>query len=125
MTTTQPLWLFDGDCGICATGSARIRRAIGPRVEMAAYQSVDLAALGVDEAAVLDGPVLRMPDGNYFVGPEAMGTMLTLAHQPFHAVGRTMLAPGVRQGLRWLGPRMYRARKYLPGAQTSCAVPAG
>lgn len=123
-TTTQPLWLFDGDCGICANGSAQIRRTIDPPVEMTAYQSVDLAALGVDEEAVLEGPVLRMRGGSYLVGPEAMGTMLTLARQPYRALGRAMLSPGIRQGLRWLGPRMYRARQYLPGADASCAVTA-
>lgn len=58
-----------------------------------------------------------MPNGDYVVGPEAMGTMLTLASWPYQAVGRTMLAPGIRQGLRWMGPRLYRARKYLPGAE--------
>lgn len=120
---THPLWLFDGDCGICTLGSARIRRTVNPPVEMAPYQSVDLVALGVDAAAVLEGPVLRLPDGGQLVGPEAMGTMLTLARQPSRALGHAMLAPGVRQGLRWLGPRLYRARRYLPGAEDSCAVP--
>ena len=121
---TTPLWLYDGDCGICADGSARIRQVIAPPVEMAAYQSVDLAELGVDEAAVLEGPVLRLPDGSYRVGPEAMGTMLSLAGYPYRAIGTVMLAPGIRNGLRRLGPRMYRARHHLPGADASCEIPA-
>ena len=119
-TTTRPLWLFDGDCGLCEVGSARIRRVVDPPVEMAPYQSVDLDALGVSRSDVLAGPILYQPDGTYLVGPEAMATMLSLSRRPFHAVGRAMLAPGVRHGLRHLGPRLYRARHHVPGAGASC-----
>lgn len=119
---TRPLWLYDGDCGLCEVGSARIRRVVDPPVDMAAYQSVDLDALGVNPADVLEGPVLCRPDGTYVVGPEAMGTMLRMSPAPFSVVGRTMLAPGVRHGLRRIGPRMYRARHRVPGAAGSCEV---
>ena len=126
MTTpqTRPLWLYDGDCGLCEEGSARIRAVVDPPVDMAAYQSVDLDVLGVDASDVLEGPVLCRPDGSYLVGPEAMGTMLSMSRRPFSMVGRTMLAPGVRHGLRRLGPRLYRARHRVPGAAGSCDVPS-
>lgn len=120
---SRPLWLYDGDCGLCEVGSARIRKVVDPPVDMAAYQSVDLDALGVDPADVLEGPVLCRPDGTYVVGPEAMGTMLRMSRRPFSVVGRTMLAPGVRHGLRQIGPRMYRARHRVPGTAGSCEVP--
>lgn len=121
---TRPLWLYDGDCGLCEVGSARIRRVADPPVDMAPYQSVDLEALGVNASAVLDGPVLCRPDGTYLVGPEAMGTMLSMSRRPFSLVGRTMLAPGVRHGLRQVGPRLYRARHHVPGVAGSCEVPS-
>jgi hypothetical protein len=118
------LWLYDGDCGLCEVGSARIRRVVDPPVDMAAYQSVDLDALGVDRSAVLEGPILCRTDGTYVVGPEAMGTMLSMSPRPFSVVGRTMLAPGVRHGLRHVGPRLYRARHRVPGVAGSCDVPS-
>ncbi len=118
-TPTAPLWLYDGDCGICADGSARIRDVVAPPVEMASYQSVDLAELGVDESAVLEGPVLRLPDGSYRVGPEAMGTMLSLAGYPYRAVGSIMLAPG-HLGISWcLVPCLLPSR---PSVIPSCSI---
>lgn len=120
----RPLWLYDGDCGLCDVGSARIRRMVDPPVDMATYQSVDLDALGVDSSAVLEGPVLCRPDGTYVVGPEAMGTMLRMSRPPFSLIGRAMLAPGMRQGLRHIGPRLYRARHHVPGVAGSCEVPS-
>lgn len=119
---TSPLWLYDGNCGVCATMAATLRDRLKPPVEVASHQSMDLAALGVDEEAVSEGPVLWMPEGTYFVGPEAMATLLTLTHQPFATVGRAMLTPGVRHGLRWVGPRVYRARHHLPGTDDSCSA---
>ncbi len=64
-----------------------------------------------------------MPERTYVVGPEAMATLLTLTRQPFTTVGRAMLTPGVRHGLRRVGWRMYRVRHYLPGAEQSCSPP--
>lgn len=124
LDTSRPLWLFDGDCGLCEQGSARIRDRVAPPVTMAPYQSVDLDALGVTEAAVLDGPVLRQPDGTVLVGPEAMGAMLAMSGTPYRVVGRVMLAPGLRHVLRRLGPALYRQRGRLPGADPACSVTA-
>lgn len=120
---TSPLWLYDGDCGLCVTLAATIQNRLKPTVEVASHQSVDLVALGVDEQAVSAGPVLWMSQGAYVVGPEAMATLLTLTRQPFTTLGRAMLAPGLRHGLRWVGPRVYRARRHLPGTEEACAAP--
>jgi hypothetical protein len=124
MDPSTPIWLFDGDCGLCEQGAALIRERIHPPVTMAPYQSVDIAQHGVDEAAVLDGPVLRQPDGTVLVGPEAMGAMLAMSGAPYRALGHVLLAPGLRHVLRRVGPVLYRQRGRLPGAGPACAVTA-
>lgn len=120
----RPLWLYDGDCGMCEKGSARIRAIVDPPVRMSAYQDVDLDALGVSEELVLAGPVLVRPDGTTLVGPSAMSAMLRLSRAPFRQVGGVMAIPGVRHALAFVGPRLYAARGHLPGSDPACASPA-
>jgi hypothetical protein len=120
----RPLWLYDGDCGPCQQGSERIAATVRPPVDMAAYQSVDLGRLGVSDEDVLRGPVLVLPDGTHRIGPAGMGEMLRRSAQPYRSLGAAMLAPGVRQVLAALGPRMYAQRGRLPGAGASCATTA-
>ena len=122
--STRPTLLFDGDCGICDKTMERIETQMQPPVDFKAYQEVDLAALGVPEQAVADGPVLVRPDGTYAVGPIAMAGVMQLAGGPYAKVGRVMTAPGARQFLSWIGPKMYHQRYRLPGADDSCKVPA-
>lgn len=117
---TRPIFLFDADCGICQTGTDRIRDTIAPAVEIVGYQSVDLASLGVSQADVETGPVLVRGDGTHVVGPAAMAELLGTARSPYRQVGRAMQLPGVRQVLGAVGPVMYRNKHRLPGASDSC-----
>lgn len=119
---TTPLFLFDADCGICQSGTDRIRRTIAPPVEIVGYQSVDLDALGVSEADVEEGPVLVRSDGTHVVGPAAMAELLGAARSPYRQAGRTMQLPVIRHVLGAVGPVMYRNKHRLPGASDSCRV---
>ena len=119
---TTPLFLFDADCGICQTGTDRIRERIAPPVEIVGYQSVDLDALGVSEADVEEGPVLVRTDGTHVVGPAAMAELLAASRAPYRQAGRTMQLPGIRHVLGAVGPVMYRNKHRLPGASDSCRV---
>ncbi|MGA7689043.1 MAG: hypothetical protein WCA29_07415, partial [Jiangellales bacterium] len=94
MDDVRPLWLYDGDCGMCEKGSGRIRATVDPPVRMSAYQNVDLDAMGVSADQVLAGPVLVRPDGSTLVGPAAMSAMLRLSRAPFRQVGGVMALPG-------------------------------
>lgn len=123
MDDLRPLWLYDGDCGMCEKGSARIRALVDPPVRMSAYQDVDLAALGVSDEQVLAGPVLVRPDGTAAVGPAAMSAMLRLSGAPYRQIGEVMGLPGLRHVLGVVGPRLYAARGRLPGADPRCATP--
>lgn len=120
---TRPLFLFDGDCGVCQNGTDTIRAKVRPAVDFRAYQEVELTDHGVSEQDVLDGPVLVRVDGTHVVGPLAMAEVLRSARSPFRQLGAVMMAPGVRWALSAIGPAMYRNRGRLPGATDSCRVP--
>ena len=119
---TTPIFLFDADCGVCQTGTDRIRQSIAPPVEIVGYQSVDLDSLGVPVADVEEGPVLVRLDGTHVVGPAAMAELLGTARAPYRQVGRAMQLPGIRHALAAVGPVMYRNKHRLPGASDSCRV---
>lgn len=121
-TLNRPLFLFDGDCGVCQNGTDAIREKVKPPVDITAYQSVEIDDYGVSESDVLEGPVLVRTDGTHVVGPLAMAEMLASARAPYKFMGNVMLAPGVRNILRAVGPTMYRNRSYLPGANDSCRI---
>ncbi|MCF8539907.1 MAG: DUF393 domain-containing protein [Candidatus Nanopelagicales bacterium] len=118
----RPVFLFDGDCGVCQNGTDSIRARVRPPVDIVAYQSVDLADYGVTETDVLEGPVLVRTDGSHVIGPLGMAEMLRTARAPFRYIGGFMLLPGVRHALRALGPAMYRNRSRLPGSNDACRV---
>ena len=120
----RPTLLFDGDCGMCDKSMERLQSTMQPPVDFQTYQSADLDALGVPEQAVMDGPVLVLPGGTYLVGPAAMAEVMTLAGGRYATLGRMMSAPGPRQFLAWIGPKMYHQRYRMPGADDSCRVPA-
>ncbi|MFF3618512.1 DCC1-like thiol-disulfide oxidoreductase family protein [Streptomyces sp. NPDC002467] len=46
---SQPVLLFDGDCGFCGRTIEIVRRIIQPRVQFVPWQYADLAALNVTE----------------------------------------------------------------------------
>lgn len=122
--TLAPVFLFDADCGLCQSGTDRIRSQAQPTISIRAYQSVDLDELGVSLADVHEGPVLVRGDGSGVIGPRAVAELLRSGRKPYRLVGRVMLAPGVRQLLAAVGPTMYRNKHRLPGANDACGIPA-
>lgn len=121
-TLVRPVLLFDGDCGVCQSGTDSIRTKVKPPVDIIAYQRVDLADFGVSEADVAEGPVLVRTDGTHVIGPLGMAEMLRSARAPYRYMGNVMLMPGLRHALRALGPVMYRNRSRLPGSNDACRV---
>lgn len=120
---TTPLFLFDGDCGLCENIVDRIKKRIAPPIDFATYQSVDIAALGVSLASCLIGPVLVSADGTHVVGAGAMAGMLRTAGYPYRLVGRMMIAPGVVPLLNRVQAVFYRNRHRLPGGTEACRIP--
>lgn len=124
-TLTTPLFLFDGDCGLCQKAIDRMKSRIAPRIDFATYQSVDLDALGVTLATCLEGPVLVRADGSHVVGVGAMAGMLRTARNPYPFFGRVMMAPVVSQLLNRVQSVFYQNRHRLPGGTEACRLPQG
>jgi predicted DCC family thiol-disulfide oxidoreductase YuxK len=120
---TTPLFLFDGDCGLCENAVDRMKRRIAPPIDFATYQSVDIDALGVSLATCLEGPVLVRADGSHVVGVGAMAGMLRTARNPYRFFGRAMMAPGVSPLLDRVQSVFYRNRHRLPGGTEACRIP--
>lgn len=98
---------------------------IAPPIDFAAYQSVDLDALGVTLATCLEGPVLVRSDGSHVAGVGAMAGMLSTARNPYSFLGRVMMAPVVSLLLSRVQPVFYRNRHRLPGGTTACRLTQG
>lgn len=122
---TTPLFLFDGDCGLCENAVERMKSRIAPPIDFANYQSVDIGALGVSLASCLEGPVLVRADGTHVVGVGAMAGMLRTAGYPYRLFGRVMLVRGVLPLLTRVQAIFYRNRHRLPGGTEACRIPQG
>jgi len=120
---TRPLFLFDGDCGVCQNGTDSMRRRFDPPVDMSAYQLVDLSGHGIESSEALEGPILIRANGSHVVGPLAIAEMLRSSRRPYRAIGAAMLLPGVRTVLHAVGPFVYQLRHLLPGSAVTCRVP--
>ena len=118
----RPLFLFDGDCGLCQNGTDAMQARLHPSVDFASYQGVDYAALGVGGDEVLVGPVLVLPDGSHRVGAAAMAGVLATAGVPYRQAATLMGLPVIRTGLQALGHVLYRNRHRAPGAAGSCEL---
>ncbi len=118
----QPVFLFDGDCGVCQNGTDRMRRRFNPPVALVPYQSVDLARYDVSESEALEGPVLVRADGSHVIGPAAMAGVLRMSRSPYRQVGSIMGLRGVRSLLARVGPVLYRNRGRIPGTAGTCEV---
>jgi predicted DCC family thiol-disulfide oxidoreductase YuxK len=120
---TKPIMLYDGDCGFCTHWIHRISGWSRPRVPIVAYQSVDLAPLGVT-AWRADREVLYVnAGGQVYGGAQAFARMLLTGRATWRAVGVLLAVPPTR----WLAAGVYRVvannRMRLPAGTAACAVP--
>lgn len=116
---TRPVLVFDGDCAFC-TRCARALQKIGPDGEIVAWQSTDLAELGLTEERAAAAVQWVSPDGTVSAGHEAIAATLQSAGGIWRIAGRTILLPGIS----WLAARCYRLvaanRHRLPGSTPAC-----
>ncbi len=115
----QPVLVYDGDCAFC-TSCVRLVEKIGPEAEIVAWQSTDLAKLGLtpEQAAAALQWVAR--DGTVRSGHEAVAATLKSAGSGWRIAGRVILLPGIS----WLAAKLYRLvaanRRRLPGGTPAC-----
>jgi len=117
-----PLLLFDADCGFC-TRAAGMAPKLRLQVQVAAIQSVDLAALGVSaQRALVEMPFVRA-NGSVVYGHAAVSAALQTGPAPLRALGRLMVMRPLdsvcRRAYRWVAAHRHR----LPGGTAACALP--
>ncbi|HEX4838136.1 MAG TPA: DUF393 domain-containing protein [Solirubrobacteraceae bacterium] len=116
----RPVLLYDGDCAFC-TSCARVLERIGPDAEILAWQSTDLAELGITEEQVTDAVQWVQIDGTVRSGHEAIAAILNTAGRIWKITGRVILLPGIT----WMAAKIYRSvadnRYRLPGSTPACA----
>lgn len=113
--------LNDGDCGFCMRTAALVPR-LGVDIDSATLQSVDLAALGVDEErALVEMPYVH-PDGRVDYGHRAFAAILATGPAPWRLVGRLMTTrpvdPVAGRVYHWVAAN----RSRLPGGTPACSI---
>ncbi|MFK4123113.1 DUF393 domain-containing protein [Streptomyces longwoodensis] len=121
---TQPVLVFDGDCGFCTTSVGLVRRLLRPRCEVVAWQHADLASLGVTAGRARYEALWVTPTGRVYGGAQAVAKILLSARGAWPVLGALLTLPPVR----WAAHGVYRLvaenRGRLPGGTPACAVPA-
>ena len=116
---TRPVLIYDGDCAFCAS-CVRLVERIGPEAEIVAWQSADLAELGLSEERAAAAVQWVASDGTVRSGHEAVAATLASAGGPWKVIGRAILLPGIA----WLAAKVYRLvaanRHRLPGGTSAC-----
>ncbi|WP_067574843.1 thiol-disulfide oxidoreductase DCC family protein [Nocardia acidivorans] len=119
----RPPVVFDGDCAFCTTSVNFIRDRIKPDVDFAAWQRLDLPALGLTREQT-ENAVQWIDGGTRASGARAGALLLRRADPPWRALGTLMLI----QPISWLAAAAYHLvannRHRLPGGTPACALPA-
>src|SRR4051794_36015140 len=115
----QPVLVYDGDCAFCSS-CVRLVEKIGPEAEIVAWQSTDLAELGLTAEQAAAALQWVASDGTVRSGHEAVAATLKSAGSGWRIVGRVILLPGIS----WLAAKLYRLvannRHRLPGGTPAC-----
>ena len=117
MAPERPTLVYDGDCGMCTSAAARVRRwDRAHRIDVIPFQDqARLARFGVATPAYAASMHLLLPDGRVFAGADAVPPLVRLL-------------PGKRWlGWPWLVPGVpYLARRAYAriAARRRCPVPA-
>jgi predicted DCC family thiol-disulfide oxidoreductase YuxK len=107
--------VYDGDCSFCTWSVTQGQRLLKAGVTAVPWQRADLAALGLDRAAVSQAVQWVAADHAPEAGHRAIAAWLIASGLPWSLAGRLMLIPPVS----WLAAGMYhvvsRNRHRIPG----------
>lgn len=119
----QPIFLYDADCGICESGTQRMRERFAPPVRIQSWQQADLATLGVTVEECLRSPVFVRTDGTHEVGAASMLAMMATLGDRGRRRARILGAAPVRPLFARAFSLFYRNRNRLPGGTDACRIP--
>ena len=121
---TQPVLIYDGDCGFCTACVLFAQKWIRPRCRITASQSAPLDALGVTPERAEYEALWITPDGAVRGGAQAVAALLSSAGGAWLVSGALLRMPP----MRWIAHGAYRLIAYnrhrLPGGTASCAFTA-
>ena len=95
-TLTRPVLVFDGECDFCRACVRFAERITAREFTSVAYQTADLASLGLSASDCAEAVQWVALDGDITSAHEAVAAVLRHARWPWPIVGRAMLWPGVR-----------------------------
>lgn len=120
---SQPILLFDGDCGFCSRTIELARRIIQPRVQFVPWQYADLAALGVTEDRADREVVWISPaGGKVYGGPRALSAVLMCGRRRWWWLGLALRLPPVNWMARGIYQVVAKNRHRLPGGTATCSL---
>jgi predicted DCC family thiol-disulfide oxidoreductase YuxK len=120
------VFLYDGDCGFCTRCAMVLQRRMRTPVPIVAWQSTDLAPLGVTAAQCSEA--VRYVDGERVsAGPVAIADVLRTASRRrdvgWRVAGRLLgtraVLPIAWPVYRWVA----RNRQRFPGGSAACELP--
>ncbi|WP_255950773.1 thiol-disulfide oxidoreductase DCC family protein [Streptomyces odontomachi] len=120
---TQPVLVFDGDCGFCTTSVRFAERRLRPRCEIVPWQFADLGTLGVTRERAEHEVLWVTPAGAVYGGAQAVAKVLLSSGRGWSVLGALLTLPPVR----WAAHGVYRLvaenRHRMPGGTAACALP--
>jgi predicted DCC family thiol-disulfide oxidoreductase YuxK len=90
-----PIVVFDGECGFCRCTVSWAKRRLRTDAQFAAWQDIDVAAIGLTVQACQDAVQWVGATGNY-AGNRAVARLLQSAQHPWRLIGRLIDVPGLR-----------------------------
>jgi predicted DCC family thiol-disulfide oxidoreductase YuxK len=110
--------VFDGECDFCRSCVRFAERITAREFTSVAYQTADLASLGLCASDCADAVQWVALDGGITSAHEAVVSVLRHARWPWPIVGRVMLWPGVRGVAARVYQRVARRRTCIVEAPT-------
>ncbi|WP_432012875.1 thiol-disulfide oxidoreductase DCC family protein [Streptomyces cucumeris] len=120
---TQPVLVFDGDCGFCTSSVHFAERRLRPRCDFVPWQRADLQALGITQERAEYEVLWVTPTGTVYGGARAVAKILLSAGGGWSLLGASLMLPPAR----WVAQGVYRLiaanRHRMPGGTAACALP--
>lgn len=120
----RPLLVFDGDCAFCTRSVRFVERRLRRHPRIAAWQSLDLAALGLTQSECEEAVQWIGADGTRASAHVAVARTLVHGGKGWAVLGWFILIPGVRSVAGWVYRWIARNRHRMPGGTAQCNLPA-